>query len=583
MKTSIRRSSLAFAFAALASTATAQVTTYTQDFESLNAADMSALANDGWLVFGNVFDSGGGFLYNYGPFPAPNDPNNAGFSVIAGGMGGAAQGAQYLNAYNDYNNLGAHMMGELVEANLFQEFIVDASNANQTWTFSFDYLKNPMPFNGDGATTTQAFIKVLDPGNGFALVDFQTLDTTGASTSTWQSDSLSTTIDPAWNGFIFQIGFSSTASNFDDSGRFYDNVSFDAPGATGPSLQAYFEDFEAIDAADGASLGNAGWIGFANVFDSGGAFAYNYGTFPAPNGGPGFSAVASGQAGPFQGVQYLNIYSDYNNPDHGNGSNNQINALVFQEQIAGAVDVGNTWRFSFDYVQNGGNMPSTATTGAFLKVIKVSDGSFATLFEKKIDTTDADLGAWASSAIDIPVDPAFVGEAVQFGFESTASNFADTGRFYDNVRFETIANPGLGDVVCLGNPNSTGLPALLTATGSAVAADNNLTLSVDGLPANQFGIFVRSAGGIIVYNPAGSEGHLCIASFDVGRFNMSMLNSGATGSVSLALDLTALPGPNSVFAVMAGETDQYQYWSRDLDPMGAQSSTFSSAVSITYQ
>lgn len=574
-----------FALAALAGVlapnAAAQLSPYSQDFESLDIAAGNALEVDGWGVFANVFDTDATtFLYGYGVFPAPN--GTGAFSEVATGLGGVDQGLQYINVFSDYNNPD-HGLGRYIEANVFQEQNIAAADVGQTWTFEFDYLKNPFVGNGDGDTTTIAFIKVLDPNAGFATVAFPSVDTTGASTTTWTSDSIDLTIDPAWVGNILQFGFASTAANFNDSGRFYDNVSFDAPGATGPSLQAYFEDFEAIDAADGASLGNAGWIGFANVFDSGGAFAYNYGTFPAPNGGPGFSAVASGQAGPFQGVQYLNIYSDYNNPDHGNGSNNQINALVFQEQTAGAVDVGNTWRFSFDYVQNGGNMPSTATTGAFLKVIKVSDGSFATLFEKKIDTTDADLGAWASSAIDIPVDPAFVGEAVQFGFESTASNFADTGRFYDNVRFETIANPGLGDVVCLGNPNSTGAPALLTATGSNVAADNNVTLNVDGLPANQFGIFVRSAGGVIVYNPAGSQGHLCIASFDVGRFNMSMLNSGATGSVSLALDLTALPAPSSVISVMAGDTDQYQYWSRDLDPMGAQSSTFSSAVSITYQ
>ena len=55
-----------------APTSWAALTTYSQDFEGLNQADPSALGNDGWLVGANVFDSGGGFLYNYFSFPAPN-------------------------------------------------------------------------------------------------------------------------------------------------------------------------------------------------------------------------------------------------------------------------------------------------------------------------------------------------------------------------------------------------------------------------------------------------------------------------------------------------------------------------------
>jgi hypothetical protein len=46
---------------------------YSQDFEGLGPLDPDALANDGWLVFGNVYGPGGApFLYAYGAFPAPN-------------------------------------------------------------------------------------------------------------------------------------------------------------------------------------------------------------------------------------------------------------------------------------------------------------------------------------------------------------------------------------------------------------------------------------------------------------------------------------------------------------------------------
>ena len=44
----------------------ADLASYSQDFEGLNQADTGALAADGWLVFANVFDSGGGYLYRVG-------------------------------------------------------------------------------------------------------------------------------------------------------------------------------------------------------------------------------------------------------------------------------------------------------------------------------------------------------------------------------------------------------------------------------------------------------------------------------------------------------------------------------------
>ena len=91
------------------------------------------------------------------------------------------------------------------------------------------------------------------------------------------------------------------------------------------------------------------------------------------------------------------------------------------------------------------------------------------------------------------------------------------------------------------------------------------------------GLFFQSPTGVTVYNPSGSEGHLCIASFAIGRFS-TVLDSGAAGSVSSSVDLTALPGVAGPINVIAGNTHQFQYWSRD-----AATSNFSSAVSITFQ
>jgi hypothetical protein len=57
------------------------------------------LNNAGWLIFGNVFDSGGGYKFGYGAFPAPN--GGQGFSALVLGQGGPSQGATRLSVYND--------------------------------------------------------------------------------------------------------------------------------------------------------------------------------------------------------------------------------------------------------------------------------------------------------------------------------------------------------------------------------------------------------------------------------------------------------------------------------------------------
>ncbi len=219
MKNSNRNSYKMAAFMLVASVGTAaiaDIADYSQDFESLNMASPTALGDDGWLVGANVFDAAGGFLYNYFSFPAPN--GGAGFSAIASGQGGTAQGAQQLSVYNDYNNQD-HGVGNLIEANVFREYIVGASDVGSTKTFSFDAKLG----NLEGGSSAVAFIKTLDQNNGFALTNFVTIDMTNTP-SEWNSYSMDLAIDASLEGQIFQIGFYSVATNFEGSGVFYDNI-----------------------------------------------------------------------------------------------------------------------------------------------------------------------------------------------------------------------------------------------------------------------------------------------------------------------------------------------------------------------
>jgi len=142
----------------------------------------------------------------------------------------------------------------------------------------------------------------------------------------------------------------------------------------------------------------------------------------------------------------------------------------------------------------------------------------------------------------------------------------------------------LGTPYCPANVNTTGSPAAITATGSAVAANNNVTLTCSGMPANQFGFFVTSTTQIMLPNPGGSAGILCVGG-TIGRYVGAgqILNSGAQGTFALVLNLPQTPSGGAFVAVTAGQTRNFQGWFRDTGPMGAPSSNFSNAVSILFQ
>ncbi|MCP3915374.1 MAG: hypothetical protein GY711_07445 [bacterium] len=129
-------------------------------------------------------------------------------------------------------------------------------------------------------------------------------------------------------------------------------------------------------------------------------------------------------------------------------------------------------------------------------------------------------------------------------------------------------------------PNSSGAPASISVTGSAAVADNDLTLTAEGLPVGEFGYFlVGSNQGQVM--PPGSQGIICLACgfhgcAGIGRYNQpGSIIVGPVGSISP--DLTALPlSPPQ--AVMPGETWNFQCWFRDLG-----SNNFTDAIAVTFR
>ncbi len=202
-----------------------------------------------------------------------------------------------------------------------------------------------------------------------------------------------------------------------------------APVAGQADLAPYSENFEGLNQADPAALGNAGWLVFANVFSPAMVYLYGYGVFPAPNGSGGFCNVAIGEGGAAQGNQQLVVFSDYNNTDHGIG--NYIESNVFQEQTIGAADVGNQWTFQFDAKLGDLQPPTTAL--AFIKTLDPNAG-YATTNFLTLDTTNLPQ-SWGTYQIQLLISPVLAGQLLQIGFSNTTTNYVPSGVFYDNINF----------------------------------------------------------------------------------------------------------------------------------------------------
>ena len=245
----------------------------------------------------------------------------------------------------------------------------------------------------------------------------------------------------------------------------------------------------------------------------------------------------------------------------------------------------------FDYYSVG--LPD----GATLTVDILFDSSVADLDLFAYDTS---IGCDGGTS-----DPA----TLDFGFSSSDNEnirvVNDTGVTIDIVvrvdrygsgenSYEMLArattNETYGEVICSGNDNSTNRSARLTASGSDVASNNALVLDVNEAANQQFGLFFASQDSIRV-DIAGSDGTLCIGSLTMARFNDSLVETSVVGAASYSPNLAAIPfengGSSTPYAVMAGDSLNFQFWYRDVrdDPMSptpVPTSNFSDAVKISF-
>ncbi len=347
----------------------------------------------------------------------------------------------------------------------------------------------------------------------------------------------------------------------------------------------YNQNFESLDASSGTVLGDDGWLVGANVFDASGGYLYNYFAFPAPNGGPGFCAVATGEGGTAQGAQQMVVYNDYNNGDHANG--HLIEANVFREYMVTAADVGRALVFSFDAKLGDLQPPTTAT--AFIKIINTT-----TWYMDDSDYLDMTSipNTWGSYQVSMTIDSSFVGNLFQIGFMNTATNYTPSGIVYDNITLgEAGVSPGIS--FCTGDGGGTPCPCgnnstngggcangsgdgnVLTASGSDSIGAADLVLSSANAIVSQPGLYFQGNNAINGSNGnVFGDGLRCAGG---GVVRLQVRFSDGSGGSSTTVDIGAKGG------VSAGDVKRYQHWSRDpnTSPCGSQFN-LSNGIEITW-
>lgn len=152
--------------------------------------------------------------------------------------------------------------------------------------------------------------------------------------------------------------------------------------------------------------------------------------------------------------------------------------------------------------------------------------------------------------------------------------------------FTVESMTSIGTPVCAGEVNFTGIPAVLTVTGSPRAPGplsprGSMVLTASGVPAGQTVLFVNGTAADSVPGAGGSQGTLCLGgalSRYVGPGEIRFADGA--GRARLPLDLSSTPVGNVIQTVTAGQTLLFQAWYRDSNPGPV--SNFTGAVEVTY-
>ena len=143
-----------------------------------------------------------------------------------------------------------------------------------------------------------------------------------------------------------------------------------------------------------------------------------------------------------------------------------------------------------------------------------------------------------------------------------------------------IYSSSLGTSICAQSiPNTLGLFAQITASGSDLAAVNEIELTASNLPIQSFGYFFVGTQQGLVATPVGE---VCVGG-NIGRFVGlgQIMNGGSNGSYPLTVT-GPIPG-NPATAVVSGSTYIFQSWNREPILQPPANSRLSNAVRIQFR
>jgi hypothetical protein len=129
---------------------------------------------------------------------------------------------------------------------------------------------------------------------------------------------------------------------------------------------------------------------------------------------------------------------------------------------------------------------------------------------------------------------------------------------------------------CTSSPNSTGQPALISASGSLSVTAGDTVLDVVGAPPGNIGQFFY---GQDPFQLPFANGTLCVSPFAPGLFRLApAVAVSPTGEAHYLLDFPALPLEGQI---LGGSSWSFQFWFRDPAAGGA-GANLSDAVRVTF-
>lgn len=137
----------------------------------------------------------------------------------------------------------------------------------------------------------------------------------------------------------------------------------------------------------------------------------------------------------------------------------------------------------------------------------------------------------------------------------------------------------LGDVVCGGEPNSTGGAGELDVVGDRDVEFRSLEVRARSLPAGASAMLLASRDASFVPNPGSSAGNLCLGG-QIARFVGSIGAADASGEIAFDVPDLTIPTPGGPETIEAGDSWTFQVWHRDNDP--APTSNFTAAYRVEF-